>query len=73
MKGRVTWFPSYLSDEVEDIMREKRIPKRPMAIMELVKYARVGREVERLASFNLFAWKKKKKLPPVEEYIKRLR
>ena len=72
MRGKLGWRPAYLEDEIKDIMREERIAKESNAIQKLVDHARTGREIERLAKFDLInAWKNKKNLPDLKQYRRR--
>lgn len=48
--GCMGWLPRSVLDEAERIRMDKRLKKRAEALDELVKYARVGREAEKLAS-----------------------
>ena len=54
IKGKLTYVPPALVYEVEMIKRQKAIQKNAEAMKMLVKYARVGQEVERLSNFNWF-------------------
>ena len=47
-RGRMVYIPPNLLDEAEDIMREKGLNKRTDAFKDLTKYAKVGREAERI-------------------------
>jgi len=71
-KGKVVYIPPVVIDELEDIKREDEIHTGSEAFKKMVKYARVGREVKRMAtldfsravsrpSLDLFGNKKKKK------------
>jgi hypothetical protein len=50
--GKMAWFPAVVIDELEDIKREDDISDHSEAVKKLVKYARVGRETKRLATFD---------------------
>ena len=45
-KGRMIYVPPVIIDEVKDIQREDDIESRPEAFRNLVKYARIGREIK---------------------------
>ena len=64
MKGRKGYLPAAIVDELEDIKRENRLKRDCSAMVELVKYARVGREVERIKKLN---WKRSIPRVPVED------
>ena len=64
-KGRMIYVPPVIIDEVQDIQREDDIESRPEAFRHLVKYARVGREIKRVAKLD---FSKSIKRPPVESY-----
>lgn len=57
-KGRMRYVPPVVIDEIEDIKREDEIEKGSEAFHKMVKYARVGREVKRMATLD---WRRKKK------------
>lgn len=67
MKGRKGYLPSAIVNELEDIKREDRVKKDVSAMMQLVKYARIGREVQRIKTLN---WKRSVPRVPVEELFK---
>lgn len=69
-KGRMKYVPSIIIEEVQDIKREDDIEKDVEAMLKLCKYARVGREVNRLRKLN---WSKFKSLPPIEIISKKKR
>ena len=48
MTGRMRYLPKLVIDEIEDIKLENNINDNGWAMKELVKYSRVGREVEKL-------------------------
>jgi hypothetical protein len=59
-RGRMIYVPKNVLVEAEKIMQSKKI-KRVDALNDLVKYARVGREAERIYKFDfkhLFGGKK---------------
>lgn len=51
--GRMIYVPNILIEEVEDLRAEHNLNRRTDAMYKLADYARVGREAERLATFNL--------------------
>jgi hypothetical protein len=57
-RGRNTYIPKSVLDETEDIKLELNINKQSKAFEKLVSYAKVGREAERILTFN---WRKKRK------------
>lgn len=62
-KGRTVWVPAAVVIEVEDIIREDNlVGSKADGFKELVKYCRVGREVNRLRRFD---FSKKVELPKV--------
>lgn len=46
------WLPKSVLDEVEDLKVEKRLVRRSDALNEMVQYARIGRETERIMKFD---------------------
>ncbi len=63
-KGRHAWLPSIIVGELEDLQNEEQIPDFSNACKELTKYARIGREVNRMMNFdfkNMSPFKKKNK------------
>ena len=61
-KGGMFWIPETVRQEVEDIQREDRIIEREQAFKRMTEYARVGREIKRIAKLD---WSKKAVLPPI--------
>lgn len=58
-RGQVAWYPKSLIEEIENIRLEKNIVKRSDATRELIRYAHLGKEVEKLSKitrldFNIF-------------------
>ena len=53
MKGKRIWIPAMVIKEMEDIKIEDNIEENCLALRELVKYARVGREINRWRKFDL--------------------
>lgn len=51
-RGRHAWLPSIVVDEIEEVGRDKEIKEFSRACKETVKYAKIGREVERLMKFD---------------------
>jgi hypothetical protein len=47
-EGRITYVPKNVLDELEDIMREKEIRKKSKGFDEMTRFAKVGREAERI-------------------------
>jgi len=66
-KGKIGWLPSMLCTELDDVKREDRIDNDFRAMMELIKYARVGRETKRLVTLD---WSRSIRLPPLSEFRK---
>lgn len=56
MRGKVKYLPSRMLLEIDDLKKEKKISKDSDAFKMLVKYARVGREAERIYRLD-FHWK----------------
>lgn len=50
--GKKKYMPQVIIDELEDLKLEHNIERDHVAMEKLADYARVGREVERLATFN---------------------
>lgn len=69
-RGKMGWLPKYLIDEAEQVMREDGINKRSYALEKVVKYAQVGREVNRLRQLG-YDWTKKEKPVQVSKKNKR--
>lgn len=57
------WLPPVIIDEINDIQREEELTVKTEAMRKLVKYARVGREVNRMRRLN---WSKAVPRKPVE-------
>ena len=53
MKGRITYVPPSVLDELTDIKRENKLKKNCDAFKEMVNYTKVGREAERLYNFDV--------------------
>jgi hypothetical protein len=51
-RGRHAWLPSIVIDEIEDLQRDREIKEFSTACRETIKYAKIGREVERLMRFD---------------------
>jgi hypothetical protein len=64
-KGKHTYIPPSVIDEVNDIIKEKKLMMQVQGMNEMVKYCRVGREVERLKNFDFST---RTLLPPVNTY-----
>lgn len=67
-RGRMMYVPPVIIDEIDDIKREDGIQIGAEAQRKLVKYARVGREVNRLRRLD---FSRKVHLPPVRNPRKR--
>lgn len=67
LKGRMGYLPPAILVELDDIMRENRLENKSQAFKELVKYARVGREAERIIRLD---FGKSRPLPPVDLFYK---
>jgi len=53
MKGRITYVPPSVFDELNDIKKENKLKRNSDAFREMVNYTRVGREAERLYRFDI--------------------
>jgi len=63
-RGRHAWLPSIVVGEIEEIQQEEEISDFSQACREMTKYAKIGREVKRMMSFdfkNMIPFKKKGK------------
>jgi hypothetical protein len=63
-RGRHAWLPSVVVGEIEDLQKDEGIPVFAEACQEFAKYARIGREVDRMMKFNfkdMLPFKKKGK------------
>lgn len=69
-KGKVMYVPPAVIVELDDIMRENNVFNRADAFKDLTKYARVGREAERLMKLD---FRKAAKLPPIDFFYKKER
>jgi len=67
-KGRKIYVPPLVLVEVEDIMREDEVNKRADAFNKFVEYARVGREIKRIAALD---FSKAIPLPPIPKKNKK--
>jgi len=67
IKGKVSYIPSVVVDEVEDIRRENNVYDQAEAMKQLIKYARVGREMERIMKLK---WDKAKPRMNVEDFFR---
>ena len=47
-RGRMKYLPAYVLDELEQIKQEQRVNKDNLALFEMVKYSKVGRELDRI-------------------------
>jgi len=61
-KGQTGWYPWFLVDEIEDLKKEESINKNKDAMVHLVKYARVGRELNRIIKLDFTKSTKRPKL-----------
>lgn len=50
--GQIIYVPKIIIDEVEDIITEEGITSRTEGLNKLVRYARVGREMDRMKRFD---------------------
>lgn len=57
-RPRMMWIPGNVIAEIEDIKRENNIKSNSEALRSMVKYTQVGREAERLYTFN---WSRRKR------------
>jgi len=60
-KGRIKYVPAEIIDLIGKIKKERSYKKDSKAFREMVNYAEMGREVERITSFIFPTRKKKKK------------
>ena len=51
-RGRMKYVPAIFIDELEDLKQEQDIRSGSEACRKLAKYARVGREVERIKNLD---------------------
>lgn len=58
-RGRVMYVPSIVIEEVHNIKQEHNLDYGSEAFRKMAEYSVVGREVERLATFNFFPKKKR--------------
>ena len=58
-KGKRTYLPPCLVEEIESIMQAKNYSRPAQAKVKLVEYARVGREAETLLDYMTFRNRKK--------------
>jgi hypothetical protein len=65
--GKIRYIPSVVVDEVEDIRRENNVYDQAEAMKQLIKYARVGREMERIMKLK---WNKAAPRKSVEEFFR---
>lgn len=65
-KHKMAYVPKIVIDEVEDIMQEEQLDTGADAFRKMTEYAKVGREVKRIATLNWprprKRWKKRKDL-----------
>lgn len=57
MKGKNKYLPSIVINELDDIKLEHNIKADSIAMGKMVKYTRVGRELERIKNLNFFGHK----------------
>lgn len=55
--GKHKWVPRIVIEELEDIKDEYKLESDQEAFQELTRHARIGREVKRVASFDVFGRK----------------
>lgn len=67
-KGKNIYVPHVVIDELHDIMRENEIGIKSVACRKMVKYARIGREVERITRLD---WSRARDRIPVDKKRKR--
>jgi|TARA_Y100000310_G_scaffold304896_1_gene344513 hypothetical protein len=60
-RGKNTYVPSIIIDEIKDIQREDEVDSQSEAFKKMVKYAQVGRETKRLMRLDWSKANKKKK------------
>jgi|2_EtaG_2_1085320.scaffolds.fasta_scaffold11055_3 hypothetical protein len=60
------YLPSIVIIEMEDVKREDSIDSDAEAFKKMTKYARVGREVQRIKNLN---WKEAVKLPAIDDIV----
>ncbi len=69
-KGRVLYVPPVVLTELDDIIREDRLPSKADAFKEMTRYTRVGREVKRMAALD---FSKSVKLPNIDQFYRKKR
>lgn len=52
-RGQMIYVPPIVIEEVEDILKEDAVSSRADAFKEMTKYAKVGREVNRMMKLDL--------------------
>lgn len=62
------YVPPAVLTELDDIMRENSVPSKADAFKELTKYARVGREAERMMKLD---FRKAAKLPSIDFFYRK--
>ena len=60
-RGKNTYVPSIIIDEIKDIQREDEVDSQSEAFKKMVKYAQAGRETKRLMRLDWSKANKKKK------------
>jgi len=50
-KGRLTYVPPSVFDELNNIRMEDRLPKQSKAFKKMVEYSQIGREARKIKQF----------------------
>jgi len=67
-RGKSCYVPKIVIDDLHDLMREDEIKQKKEGFRMMAKYARVGREVNRMRKFD---FGRKMNLPPIVEKDKK--
>jgi len=52
VRGRMGYLPAFVLEELNEIKQEKKLIKNNIAFYEMVRFARVGRELDRLRKLD---------------------
>lgn len=61
-RSRMMWVPAVVIAEVRDLQVEHNLAQRTAAFEKMVDYARVGREIERIAQFRTYPPTKRRRM-----------
>lgn len=53
-RGKHTWVPNIVIEELDMISKESDIPTQSVAFREMVRYSRIGRQANKKVLKNLF-------------------